>query len=533
MWRQGRPQHSSIRQEFPWVRGKPARYSLVVVAAAFLAGCAIPGSPLPLAPKDGPDSPHSTTTDTTTSTSLALLPERFAASGVAGRPQPLAWWESFADPVLNQVVEVALDSNLDIVQAVARVDQSRARARIAGALAYPLVNPVASAEDFDIPTNAGIGAQLDEFGIGSDLTEAFGVTLPDRLGLTTYTIGAEFAYEVDFWGRNRNTRLAAGARRLASEADYVAASISVLAETIRTYLELVDLRHQRDLGVENIALLEEREVLAQLRYESGLIEAEELYATRRALRDARARLPQLEAGLAEAGARLWILLGGFREDIAESLPAALSIAGGGEPVPSGIPADLLIQRPDVAAARQRMEAARFTLGARRAELLPSLSLTGSIGLQATEAGDWFDPDQWFRNLSANLLGPAFQGSRLRDNVELARAQLDEAAAAYGGAVLTAVNEVEAALSGLEAGRRRHEVLVAFLQEARAESELRDERYSAGIGSYEDALRAAQVRVGGEAALAVAERDLGLARLALHRALGGAWTADDAYYLSKE
>jgi len=511
------------------VKGKLARYSLAIVAAAFIAGCALPGSLPPSAPEAGPDSALGTTTSTT----LALLPERFAASGVAGRPQPLAWWESFADPMLNQVVEVALDSNLDLAQAVARVDQARARARIANALAYPLVNPVAGADDFDIPVNAGIGAQLDELGLGSDLTEAFGITLPDRLGLTTYTFGAEFAYEVDFWGRNRNTRLAAGARRLASEADYVAASISVLAETIRTYLELVDLRRQRELGVENVELLEEREALAQSRYESGLIEAQELYATRRALRDARAGLPQLEAGLAEAGARLWILLGGFREDIADSLPSALSIAGGGELVPAGIPADLLIQRPDVAAAKQRMEAARFALGARRAELLPSLTLTGSIGLRATDAGDWFDPDQWFRNLSANLLGPAFQGSRLRDNVELAEAQLNEAAAAYGGAVVTAVNEVEAALSGLEAGRRRHEVLVSFLEEARAEAALRDERYSAGIGSYGDALRAAQVRVGAEAALAAAERDLGLARLALHRALGGAWIAEDAQYLSNE
>ncbi|MCY4295737.1 MAG: efflux transporter outer membrane subunit [Gammaproteobacteria bacterium] len=509
------------------MKSKPTRYSLAVVAAAFLAGCALPGSLLPFAPEAGPDSAPDTTTDT----ALALLPERFAASGGAGRPQPLAWWESFADPVLNQVVEVALDSNLDLAQAVARVDQARARARIANALAYPLLNPIAGADDFDIPTDAGIGAQLDELGLGSDLTEAFGITLPERLGLTTYTLGAEFAYEVDFWGRNRNTRLAAGARRLASESDYVAASISVLAETIRTYLELVDLRRQRELGVENIALLEEREALAQSRYESGLIEAQELYATRRALRDARAGLPQLEAGLAEAGARLWILLGGFRGDIAASLPAELAIAG--EPVPAGIPADLLIQRPDVAAARQRMEAARFALGARRAELLPSLSLTGSIGLRATDAGDWFDPDQWFRNLSANLLGPAIQGSRLRDNVELAEAQLNEAAAAYGGAVLTAVNEVEAALSGLEAGRRRHEVLVSFLEEARAEAALRDERYSAGIGSYGDALRAAQVRVGAEAALAAAERDLGLARLALHRALGGAWIAEDAQYLSNE
>lgn len=497
---------------------------LALAAGALLASCSIPYSRLSPTP------------------ALAVeLPDRFAASEVGGFAESVretaAWWESFADPVLNQVVEAVLETNFDLAQAVARVDQARARARIADALVYPLVNPVAGIEDFDIPTNAGIGAQLDELGFGSELPEAFGISLPDllpeRLGLTTYTFGAEFAYEVDFWGRNRNARLAAGAQQLASESDYAAARISVLAETVRTYLELVDLRRQRELALGNIEILEEREALAQSRYESGLIGALGLYAMRRALRDARAGLPQLEAGLAEAEARLWILLGGFRDDIDGSLPDALSIADSGEPVPAGIPADLLVQRPDVAGARQRMEAVRFALGVRRAELLPALSLSGSIGLQATGAGDWFDPDQWFRNLSVNLLGPAIQGSRLRDNVELAEAQLNEAAAAYGSSVVTAVNEVEAALAGLEAGRRRHDVLVSFLDEARAESELQGERYSAGIGSYEEALSAAQLLVGARAALSAAERDLGFARLALHRALGGAWTAEDIQYLSNE
>lgn len=494
----------------------PTRISFALAAGVLIAGCALPDFRLPPAPEPAVE-----------------LQNQFAAAENTAAPEPLAWWESFADPVLNQVVEAVLESNFDLAQAVARVDQARARARIADAVAYPLVNPVAGIVDFDTPTNAGIGAQLNELAPEAGLTELFGFGLPERVGLTTYTFGAEFAYEADFWGRNRNTRLAAGAQRLASESDYVAARISVLAETVRTYLELVDLRRQRGLALENIEILQEREALAQSRYESGLIDALGLYAMRRALRDARAGLPQLEAGLAEAEARLWILLGGFRDDIAGSLPDALSIAGSGDPVPAGIPADLLIQRPDVAGARQRMEAARFALGARRAELLPALSLSGSIGLQATDAGDWFDPDQWFRNLSVNLLGPAIQGSRLRDNVELAEAQLNEAAAAYGSSVVTAVNEVEAALSGLEAGRRRHDVLVSFLDEARAESGLQGERYSAGIGSYEEVLSAAQVLVGAEATLSAAERDLGFARLALHRALGGAWTADDMEYLSNE
>ena len=148
-----------------------------------------------------------------------------------------------------------------------------------------------------------------------------------------------------------------------------------------------------------------------------------------------------------------------------------------------------------------MEAARYTVGARRADLLPSLSLYGSIGLQSAEAGEWFDPDQWSRNLSFNLLGPVLQGSRLRSNVDLAEARWNEAAAAYGRSVVSAVNEVEAALAGLEANRRRHSLLASRAQEAQAETVLQERRYISGVGSYEDFLTATHTLLGAQSALA--------------------------------
>ena len=199
------------------------------------------------------------------------------------------------------------------------------------------------------------------------------------------------------------------------------------------------------------------------------------------LRNAQAELPQIEAVLADAEGRLRVLLGGFRGDLADLMPESMNPSTALEPVPAGIPAGLLVQRPDVSAARQRVEAARYSVGARRADLLPRLSLSGSIGLQSTESGELFNPDQWFRNLSVNLLGPVFQGARLRGNVALAEARLNEAAAAYGRSVVTAVSEVEAALAGLEASRRRHSLLASLAEEARAESALQEQRYLSGVG----------------------------------------------------
>ena len=452
------------------------------------------------------------------------LPDEFAESEVAGSYEPLEWWKAFADPVLDQVIEAVLASNFDLAEAVARVDQARARERIVKAPAFPLLQPSMEIADMETSTNAGIAAYLDELGVGSDVYRDFGFEIPDRIGLTTYDLGLDISYELDFWGRNRNDAHAAGAERLASESDYLTARIGVLAETVRTYLEIVDLRHQRRLAGEVVEIFQQRESLAESRYDRGLTDARALYTARQNLSNAQTRVPQIEALLADAKGRLWVLLGGYHADLAGILPDSLTPSAALDPVPAGIPADLLAQRPDVNAARQRMEAARYTVGARRADLLPSLSLYGSIGLQSAEAGEWFDPDQWFRNLSFNLLGPAFQGSRLRSNVDLAEARWNEAAAAYGRSVVSAVNEVEAALAGLEANRRRHSLLASRTQEAQAETVLQERRYASGVGSYEDFLTATHTLLGAQSALAAAQRDLGHARLVLHRALGGAWTA---------
>ena len=193
-----------------------------------------------------------------------------AEAGAQGWPESFEWWKSFGDPVLDRVMETALDSSFDLAEAVARVDQARARARIAAAARFPAAQAALGVSRFDAPTNAGLGAQLDELGLGSEVTEAFGFTLPDRLDLTTYSLGADFAYEADFWGRHRNAALAAGAEHLASEADFQAARIGVLAETVATYLEIVDLRCQRRLAGEIAGIFQERASLAAVGYESGL-----------------------------------------------------------------------------------------------------------------------------------------------------------------------------------------------------------------------------------------------------------------------
>lgn len=452
------------------------------------------------------------------------MPADFEQSPAPGAYEPLEWWKAFADPALDRIVDSVLSSNLDMAAAVARVEQARERARIAKAAILPVVQAGAGIHDVTNPTNAGFGAQIQELGLER---LAPGFTLPERLGITTYSLGADFSYEMDFWGRAESSALAAGAEYLASESDYRTARIGILAETIGAYFEIVDLRRQVAINRNMVDVLTEREDVAATRYDRGLTDSLDLYRIRQDLRNTQAILPQLQNGLASAVGRLAVLLGGYRDDLAEVLPEALSPGAPGDPVPAGIPTDLLMQRPDVRAARHRLEAARFQIDARRAELLPTLSFSGSIGLQGSRIDGLFKVDQWFTNLASNLLAPIFDGGRLRSNVALAEARFGEFAATYGRTVVTAVNEVETALAVHQNQGRRHALLASRLEEARATEELRSRKYEAGIGGYPDFLDALLTRLNVESAVAGAERDLALARLTVHRALGGAWTPDES------
>ena len=251
---------------------RPIRLLLPVIVGFLISACSLALKPSPI-----PES--------------VAVPDEFAGSEIPGSHEPLEWWKTFADSVLDQVIETVLASNFDLAGAVARVEQAKARERIAKSSAFPLLQPAVGVNDFDTPTNAGIGAQLDELGLGSGADSAVGIALPDRLGLTTYNIGAEFAYELDFWGRNRNDAHAVGAERLASEADYLTARMGVLAETVRTYLEIVNLRHQQRLTGEIVEVFQQRKSLADSLYDRGLTDTRGLFTARRNLRNAQAELP--------------------------------------------------------------------------------------------------------------------------------------------------------------------------------------------------------------------------------------------------
>ena len=460
---------------------------------------------------------------------VAELPAAYDAEAPRSEAEhePGSWWRSFDDAALDRLIETALVANLDLHEAVARLEELRHRYRIARAPLFPALTLDANGNRSSTPANTGLGSQFggdDDDGGGPIPGISF--NFPDRFEFTTYSASLGFAYELDFWGRLRNESGAAVRDFLASRADAETVRLTVIASTISTYLEVVSARAQLAIAEDNVDLLRDRSELTQERYQAGVTNTFELYALRQQYRTAESNLPGLRTTVDDAEGRLALLVGRYAGAIDDLLPAELAPAVDTTPIPGGLPVSLLEDRPDVMAAFERVEAARRRVGARRAELLPTISLNGAVGRQASEIEDLQFIDQWFTNLIGGIVAPIFQGGRLRANLGAAWAQYDQALIAYARTVLDAYREVRTSLRQFANERERYAQVMEQVADARASLENQLERYQSGVGDYVEYLDARVNLNGAETTRVLAERGIGEARLAVHRALGGAWVAGD-------
>mgnify|MGYP002762124960 FL=1 len=449
------------------------------------------------------------------------LPDRFeAAPGDTTLPAAAAdttaydatrWWAAYEDSSLTALVDTALAANLNLEEAQGRVEELAAQFRIARAPLFPSVTANGQGNYQNQPANTGIGGAIG------------GGQGPDRFEFTDYQATLGLSYELDFWGRVRSQRTAALSQYFATAADLQTARLSVISQTISTYAQIASLRRQVRLGERTVGLLEERVAVTEDRYARGLVPSFQLYTVRQSLQAAQADQPDLERRLYEAQSRFATLLGRFAGEQRALLPDSMTVPLAPEPVPAGLPADLLMQRPDVRGAALRLEAARQEIGVARAEMLPSLSLTGQGGTQSSELADLVDPGQVFASFAAQLTAPLFQGGRLRATLNAAEARYKQQAARYEQTVLTAFQEVKASLVAYEKQRRRYREVERQVDTARDAFQAQRDRYERGVGDALALIDAERTLVQAQTRLAGVGLAVVNARLALHRALGGPWT----------
>jgi NodT family efflux transporter outer membrane factor (OMF) lipoprotein len=429
------------------------------------------------------------------------LPASYSAGqGAASTPEK--WWLDFGDPGLNALIAQTLQGNFQLRAAWARVRQARALVIQASSGKYP-----------QIDLNASVGRQKTRFAFqGTEFTQ--------QLNQFSASIGA--AYEVDLWRRMANAGDAAALDALAVRDDVESIAITLAAEVAEAWFDLIAQRAQHKLISGQIETNETYLELVRLRFEKGLASALDVFQQRQQLVSTRAQLKLIESVIELHQYRLAVLAGappqGFAVAGGDTLPAPPAAVPG-----TGLPADLLERRPDVRAARRRVEAADYRVAVAVADRLPALRLQGSTGLQSTSLANFIASPLW--SIIAAATAPLFDGGRRAAEVERNRAVVEERLMGYGQVMLQALVEVESAL----AQERLQLAYIADLEEAveLADATLREAqaRYRQGLIDYLPVLSALQGLQRAELSLLMARRQLLSYRIQLCRALGGGWTQE--------
>jgi len=428
----------------------------------------------------------------------AALPPQVDAS--AQLPDP--WWTIFHDPALDQLVEEALAHNPDVTVAAGRVAEARAGLRITNADRLP-----------NVDVQADVTRSKDS---------AFVNTVPGiNRNRTIYTVQGGVGYELDLWGKYQRASESARAALLNTEYGREATKLSLTGEVARGYFGLIASAEQLARARDTLTTREESLRLERLRFDAG--ESDE-FTYKRAEADAaatRVSVHQLELDLVTRTNSLGILLGRSPKDLVDgaisvqsaSLPAAVTL-------PAALPSSVMERRPDIGAAEAALEGAAADIGVARAQMFPSISLTGVFGSMSTELGDLFTKPAEAWSASGSILQPLFEGGRLRANVARTQAVREQVKAEYSRTVQSAFREVLDALQGqslILGVRDANAQQVASLARA---TELAELRYTQGDIAYIDLLDVRRGLFAAQIDLVAAERDALLNTVDLALAVGG-------------
>jgi NodT family efflux transporter outer membrane factor (OMF) lipoprotein len=437
----------------------------------------------------------------------SLAPGSWSDSAIVGNSVDITgWWVQLDDGELTGLIERAFGTSLSLVESRERIAAARARRGIANADRLPTLDVdgaytrTQTGDEGPVLDGAPSGAEVD-----------------------MYSLGAVAGWELDLWGRVARLVEAADAEIEFAIEDYRASRVALAAEVAR---EVVLIRAvDRDIELVESTIEADRDVLniTQSRSAAGFSDELDVARARRDLESNLALLPILTADRQEAEFRLAVLLG--------EPPGAVTV--GRAPLPRrdivpglGVPADLLLRRPDLRRSERRLAAATARIGVAEAERFPRVSLSGSISLQGPDLGDAVNPNAFVLRAGPSISLPVFQGGRIRSQVLEAESESRRALVNLHASVIDALSEVETA----SMRRAKAEERVARLSEAetaaRDTESLSTDRYTAGQVDFLDVTEARRSRLAIERSRVAAERDAILRLVDLYASLGGGWPAED-------
>jgi outer membrane protein, multidrug efflux system len=431
-------------------------------------------------------------------------------AGEAGPPIAADWWRLYTDPELERLVTSAQASNQTLRQAVARVDEARALARVAGSYLYPTVSldPSYSRTRYS----------------GARASTITGKQVPRGVDVSNWTIPLDLSYEVDVWGRVRRSLEAARATAAATADDVGVVRLTIETDVAQYHYTIRALDAQIQILKETVTAYEEQVRLLSVQLRTGLVSGIVVSQAQAQLKATQAQLSNTARTRADTEHALAILCG----RPAPSFTVASNPLQEVTPpvVPAGLPAQLLTRRPDVAEAEKNVAAANAQIGVATAEFYPRFMLTASAGFQSLNADMLFSWQSRVAQILPSVSIPIFQGGRLRANLDATKARYQQTVAVYIEQVLVAYGDVEDALTDVHSFGDQ----VASLRDAVAESRnylrLAQVQYKQGLVDYLLVIDAERTLLGNQLSLAQAVNFQMSASIHLIKALGGGWNPSE-------
>jgi NodT family efflux transporter outer membrane factor (OMF) lipoprotein len=443
------------------------------------------------------------------------VPKAYAA-GPQGGPSDAelaAWWSAFGDAELDALVQRALAQNLDLASAAARIREARAQEIVAGAVGLPQVDAQGSVTHQRISENAipippGSSQQGGAFGLpGSEFT--------------TWRAGFDASWEIDLFGKTRRSVEAAKARTEAAVWDRRDLQVTAAAEVANAYLTLRTLQARIANAQADLESEKRSEKLVAARVRGGLVTGQDLAQQSSATSVAAAVIPVLQAE-AEAQVHAIAVLTGQAPEALDAELAQPRALPSPPAVPPGVPSELLRRRPDVRAAERQLAASTADIGVAVADLYPRISLTAAPALVSTALSSLLEWGSRSFSVGTAVDWPLFNGARARGTIAIANARQSETLVAYRKTVLTALQDVEDALSRIAGDHGKLADLRKAVAGAVRAEDIAGTRYRGGLVTYSDVLVARGRRLSLEEQMIDAQGALARDTASLFKALGGGW-----------
>lgn len=418
----------------------------------------------------------------------------------------IRWWEQFNDPVLEDLIEIALENNQDLLLASARVLEFYAKYRIVASQLYPEIDAEASYLRQGLPN-----------------TLNFSPIVPGTRYNSVYTLTLNLSYEIDVWGRIRNASEAALAEYLSHVEARRGVILTLVSTLASAYVQLLQFDSQLLISKETYEARKEYWELESLRFMGGLVSEMEAKQAESQMDEALAQVKRYEEIIPQQENLICVLLGFPSAPI----PRGSILSRLEEPpcVPTGLPSDLLENRPDILEAELQMIAANAEIGVAKAAFFPAISLTGLYGVQSTSLKNLFTGDALTWNSGLGAIQPLFTGWRLTYQLREAEAVKMETIHAYQQTILKAFQEVNDALIGHQMSKEIVEVLKKQVAALEIYLKLSILRYNNGQNDYLTVIDAERFLFQAQLSLAQARANIFLTLIDLYRALGGGWVIE--------